>query len=265
MAQTRQRIDRVTIAGLALVMMPLTTMWHEFGGHAAACAALGGRIAEIGAFYVDCNSTDELRRMAVSCAGVAVNILLGLAAFAAWRRAKGDWPRLVLWLLLMDQAFVASGYFAFSGVIGVGDLATGVHGGLVGIAHPWIVRGVEAAAGIFCYSRMIRFGIRSLGDMLGDSPATAPDRRRICHSFYLTSGVAAVVVGLFNPLGLFILLASAAASTFGGLAGFISIGFDVPHGDNERPFAIDRRRWLVALGALVTIGFAAILGPSIRF
>ena len=37
-----------------MLLMPLLTMWHEIGGHAAACAVQGGHGATIGAFYVDC-------------------------------------------------------------------------------------------------------------------------------------------------------------------------------------------------------------------
>jgi hypothetical protein len=265
MSESRQSIDRLSVIGLALIMMPLMTMWHEIGGHAAACAAFGGRVVAIGAFYADCDGLSGLPRIVMSCAGVAVNALLAVVAYLLWRRANGDWARLVLWLLFLSQGFVASGYFAFSGIIGVGDLAPGADGGLGPVAYPLAVRIAEALFGIVIYSRLIRLGINSLGDMLGRSPATAPARRTLCHTFYLTCGVAAVVVGLFNPLGLFILLASAAASSFGGLAGFISIGFSVPHGDGQRGFVIERKSWIVGLGAVVTIGFAALLGPSMRF
>jgi len=265
MADSRASIDRPSVAGLALIMLPLMTMWHEIGGHAATCAALGGRIVAIGAFYVDCDGLSGFPRLAVSCAGVAVNIVLALVAYGLWRRARNDWARVVLWLLFLSQGFVASGYFAFSGLIGVGDLAPGEHGGLGIVPYPLALRVAETVLGAIVYSRLIRFGINSLGDMLGRSEATAPARRALCHTYYLTCGVAAVLVGLFNPLGLFILLASAAASSFGGLAGFISIGFNVPHGDGVRGFVIERKLWVLAVGFLVTLGFAAGLGPSVQF
>ena len=167
MTESRQSIDRLSVIGLALIMMPLMTMWHEIGGHAAACAAFGGRIVAIGAFYADCDGLDGLPAIVMSCAGVAVNALLAVVAYLLWRRATGDWARLVLWLLFLSQGFVASGYFAFSGIIGVGDLAPGAHGGLGPVAYPLAVRIAEALLGIVIYSRLIRLGINSLGDMLG--------------------------------------------------------------------------------------------------
>lgn len=265
MTESRQSIDRLTVIGLALLMMPLMTMWHEISGHAAACAAFGGKIAQIGAFYVDCDGLQGLPRIAMSCAGVAMNTVLAAIAYFLWRRASGDWARLVLWLLFLSQGFVASGYFAFSGIIGVGDLAPGAHGGLGPVSYPLAVRAAEALFGIVMYSQLIRLGVNSLGEMLGRSPATAPARRALSHTFYLTCGVTAVIVGLFNPLGLFILLASAAASSFGGLAGFISMGFSKPHGEGMREFVIGRNPLVLSAGVLVTIGFAALLGPSMRF
>src|SRR3569623_1239246 len=51
MADETQRIDLATIIGLGMQLKPVLTMWHEIGGHAAACAVLGGHVATIGAFY----------------------------------------------------------------------------------------------------------------------------------------------------------------------------------------------------------------------
>src|SRR3546814_7893949 len=58
---------------------------------------------------------------------------------------------------------------------------------------------------------------------------------------------------------------SAASSSCGGLAGFISIGFAVPKGATETGFAVGRRWPLFVAGLLATLAFALILGPSIRF
>src|SRR3546814_10048519 len=93
--------------------------------------------------------------------------------------------------------------------------------------------------------------------MLGDSPATKATRSTIAHGYCLVAGVAAVLTGLLNPVGLFILLMSAAASSFGGLAGFISIGFAVPKGATETGFAVGRRWPLFVAGLLATLAFAA--------
>ena len=265
MADETQRVDLVTIVGLGMLLMPVLTMWHEIGGHAAACAVQGGHVTTIGAFYVDCDGLTGAPRLLVSCAGVLVDSVLALVSFALWRRAQGDLARLTLWLVWVTKAFVAAGYFCFSGATGVGDLGPGVGGGIGPLPLPYLWRAAELAFGIFAYVLLVRAAIRSLTAMLGDSAATGPARRTIAHGYYATIGVAAVLVGLLNPVGIFITIMSAAASSFGGNAGMISIGFAVPHGATTKPFVIGRNWAIVLVGAVVLVGFALVLGPSEHF
>ncbi|CAN5921521.1 hypothetical protein BH11GEM2_BH11GEM2_15740 [soil metagenome] len=265
MADEPQRIDLGTIIGLGILLMPVLTMWHEIAGHATACAVQGGHVATIGAFYVDCEGLSGVARLLVSCAGVMVDSALAVVAFALWRRAQGDMARLTLWLIWVTKAFVAAGYFCFSGATGVGDLGPGADGGIGPLPMPSLWRIAELAVGITAYVLLVRTAIRTLTAMLGDAAATGPARRVIAHGYYAAIGVAAVLVGLLNPIGVFITIMSAAASSFGGNAGMISIGFAVPRGPTTRPFVI-RRSWaIIGLGVVVFVGFALVLGPSRHF
>jgi hypothetical protein len=45
----RPWIDRWTLVGLALLLLPLLTMAHELLGHAVACVATGHQPSELGA------------------------------------------------------------------------------------------------------------------------------------------------------------------------------------------------------------------------
>jgi hypothetical protein len=240
-------------------------MWHEIGGHAAACAVQGGHVSTIGAFYVECIVPPGLPTAIVACAGVVVNAALSLAAYAGWRRTRGDVARLVLWLVWVGEAFIAAGYFCFSGVTGFGDLGTGAGGELASLPWPGAWRVGETAVGVLAYVLLVRAAIGALNTMLGTGPATRPARRRIAHGFYLASGGGAVLVGLLNPVGLIITIMSAAASSFGGLAGFISIGFAARGRDAPRAFVIARSWAVIASGAVVLLAFALVLGPSLRF
>ncbi|MEO8336838.1 MAG: hypothetical protein ABI664_17780 [bacterium] len=265
MADEAQRIDLPTIIGLGILLMPVLTMWHEIGGHAATCAVQGGHVATIGAFYVDCEGLRGAPRLLVSCAGVMVDSLLAVVAFALWRGAEGNMARLVLWLTWVTKAFVAAGYFCFSGATGAGDLGPGVGGGIGPLPSPYLWRAVELAVGIAAYVLLVRAAIRTLTAMLGDAAATGRARRVIAHGYYATIGVSAVLVGLLNPIGIFITIMSAAASSFGGNAGMISIGFAVPRGPTTKPFVIGRSWAIIAVGVVVFVGFALILGPSRHF
>ena len=259
-----QRVDWLSVAGWGALLMPLLTMWHEIGGHAAACAVQGGRVATIGAFYVECQGLSGLPDAIVASAGVAINIVLAFAAHALWRRATNYLARLVLWLVWVSEAFVAAGYFCFSGITGVGDFGTGADGALSGLPMPLVWRVTETLVGIVAYIAIVRAGTGALTTMLGTGSATRPARRRIAHVYYLACGMGAVLVGLLNPVGLFVTIMSAAASSSGGLAGFISIGF-AARGDNApKAFTVARQWPVIVIGAIMLSGFALVLGPSVQ-
>jgi len=260
-----QRIDLLTIAGWGMLLGPLLTMWHEIGGHAAFCAAQGGHVATIGAYYVECTGLTGLPDLLVAAAGVVVNALLALVAFGLWRRARSDNARLAWWLVWVSEAFVAAGYFCFSGATGFGDLGTGPDGSFAALPYPLAIRVAELVTGIALYVLLVRAGIRSLHAMLGTGQETRPARRRIAHGYYATVGGAAILVGLLNPVGAVITIMSALASSFGGLAGFISIGFAPGAADDPRPFVIARSWPVILAGAAVLAAFALVLGPSLRF
>ncbi len=259
------RVDWLTVAGLGLVLMPLLTMWHEIGGHAAACVALHGKLATIGAFYVDCEGLTGWPRRLVAMAGVSVDTLLCVVAWTLWRSMRSDFGRLLLWLIATSKGFVAAGYFLFSGVSGLGDLGPGDAGGIGPLPMPIVWRIGLALIGGLAYWQLIGAAFRGLNAMLGNSPETGRARKAIAHSYYVAQELAAVAVGLFNPVGVFILLASAAASSFGGNAGLISLGFMVPRGSDTRAFVVSRSWLMVALGVAATAGFAVVLGPSVKF
>jgi hypothetical protein len=261
---TEQRVDWLTMAGWGAMLMPLLTMWHEIAGHAATCAALGGKVTTIGAFYVQCSGLSDLPNALVASAGVAANVALSLTAWGCWRSAQKDEVRLILWLVWVAEAFVAAGYLCFSGVTGVGDLGTGTLGKFLGFPWPLAWRLGETVIGIIAYVLLVRTGIRALDAMLGTGPRTRPARRRISHSFYIASGLSAVLVGLLNPVGLFVTIMSAAASSFGGLAGFISIGFAARGIDAPQRFVIPRNWVVVACGGSLLTAFAIVLGPSVH-
>jgi hypothetical protein len=262
---SQQRIDWLTMAGLGLLLMPLLTMWHEIGGHAAVCALQGGRVKTIGAFYVECDDVSGLGMFFVAVAGVFVNAVLAVTAYLLWRRSISDTARITLWLIWVSEAFVASGYFLFSGVTGYGDLGLGEGGALSGFGLTWPCQIIEIVIGIASYILLVRAAIRALNTMIGKGPATRRVRRLIAHVYYASAGAAAVLVGLLNPVGIVITVMSAAASSFGGLAGFISIGYAVGDEGEAVPIVLHRNLAIVSAGVAASIAFALILGPSLQF
>lgn len=110
----------------------------------------------------------------------------------------------------------------------------------MGALHNRQAASAELGLGILVDIWLVRAAIRALTQMLGTGPTTRTARRSIAQGFYLTCGAGTVLLGLLNPIGIVIAIISAAASSFGGLAGFISIGFAVPPGDAPRDFTIPR-------------------------
>lgn len=261
----QQRVDWLTVAWLGALLMPLLTMWHEIGGHAAACAVLGGRVSTIGAFYVECDGLLGAGNIIVACAGIFMNAVLSVAAYAVWLRTNGDMPKLALWFIWVSEAFVAAGYFLFSGVSGYGDPGIGKGGSLSTFGLTWPVQLVEIGVGVVSYILLVRTAIRALNAMVGGGPETRRARQLIAHVYYASVGIAALVVGLFNPVGIVITIMSAAASSFGGLAGFISIGYAVGAQGDAKPISLRRNLAVVAVGLIVLVAFGVILGPSLHF
>ncbi|MEO6042282.1 MAG: hypothetical protein ABIP41_10310 [Croceibacterium sp.] len=263
--ELQPRIDPVTVAGLALLVMPVLTMAHEIGGHAATCVALGHRVVQLGAFYIDCDAGGTLAGRLVAAAGPAIDVALALVGYQIWKRASGDLARLVWWYVWLSGGFTAAGYFAFSGLTGIGDLNPGEGGGIGLLPVPAAFRVLFLAGGALAYWRLVVLGLHTLAAMIGQGPLTKAARRTVGHLFYAVLCGSAVLASLPNPIGLFITLASAAAASFGGHAGLISIGFATHEQGSPRSFAV-RRSWpLLALGVAATAAFAAILGPTIRF
>lgn len=258
-------VDRVTVAGIALLLMPTLTMVHEIGGHAATCLATGGKLVDLGAFYVNCESDGSVARRLVAVSGMAMDALLGGLAFIVWRTfLQRDLPRLIGWYVWLSLSFSAAGYFLFSGVSGIGDLGPDAEGGIGPLAYPLAWRAAFTAFGLAAYIWLVKSGIRTLNRMIGQGLQTKKARRRIAHGFYVVLCVAAVAASLPNPVGLFVTLASATAASFGGKAGLISIGYATRVQGEPQSFEVDRSWLIFALGLIASAAFALVLGPTVR-
>lgn len=73
-----------------------------------------------------------------------------------------------------------------------------------------------------------------------------------------------MLFSFLNPVGIIIMIMSAAASSFGGLAGFISTGYGVGKDSEAKPVVLPRTLLIVSGGVAVLIAFALLLGPSIQ-
>lgn len=254
---------RLTIAGMALLVFVASALLHEGLGHGGACLALGGRPVSWGAFYFDCAAPNLVAERWIAAAGSTVNLAVALIALVMLRMERGASADLFWWLLATVNAFQWAGYFAFSGLAGIGDW--GSDGVLRGVDHALWWRLGEAVGGAGLYFGAGLLSARLLGSILGGTDERILLARRLSWTAYAVGGAMAVLIGLLNPVGIFIVLASAAASTLGGASGLMWLTGRMPR--NGRAPALDPmnpRPWLIA-GVLAAEVLAAGLGRSWRF
>lgn len=256
-------VDRWTLVGLALLLLPLLTMAHELLGHAVTCVATGHHLSELGAYYVECPGTQGWSSRVVAMAGTGVDVVLAILAYLIWRRTIRPLPRLAAWMVFAVKGMVAAGYWMFSGATNLGDWGPDAGGGLGPLPWPWLWRVVLFAVGLLAYIGVVRAAIRMLGVMLGGGDQAARVKRQIAMTVYVVGGVSALLVGLFNPHGLVITLTSAIAASFGGTAGLFNVAYSRRPDLPAQPFEIDRQPVVLVLGVLVTAAFAVVLGPTI--
>jgi hypothetical protein len=246
---------------MAVVVFLGSTLLHEFGGHGGACLATGGRLNAIGAFYIDCTSANAWAERIVSAAGSTANLAAAGLAAIVFGFATTAIVRLFWWLAFTINVLVWSGYFLFSGLSGIGDWSDG--GVLTSAPNIALWRSALAVGGALFYMAGAFISARMLSSIVGAGPDARRAARRIAWTAYFAGGIVSVLVGLLNPLGIFILLASAAASSFGGTSGLLWLTSFISRSGEARAVAIPRSWVWIAIGVLTTAAYAALLGPSI--
>lgn len=256
-------IDRWTLVGLSLLLLPLLTMAHELGGHALTCVALGQRPTELGAYYIECPGATGWAGRVVAMAGTGVDVLVAVLAFLAWRRVERPLPRLALWIVFVVKGMVAAGYWLFSGVSGFGDWGPGTGGGIGPLPAPWLWRVGLAVVGLVAYIGVVKLAIRTLDAMLGGGGQAARIRKQVALTVYIVGGVSALLVGLLNPHGIVITLLSAVAASFGGTAGLFNVAYRPVRAEPAAAFRVGQNPVLLFAGVVLTLAFAMVLGPTL--
>lgn len=263
METRRPSIDPLTAIGLILLLAPLLTMAHELAGHALTCVATGHLPTELGAYYIECPSAVGWDGRLVAMAGTGMDIIVALLAYLVWRHVRQPLARLAAWVVAVFKAMTAAGYWCFSGLLGIGDWAPGSNGGMGVMSHPLLWRAFLAVVGVSAYIAIVRWAMRSLDGMLGGGALAQAVRKRSVLLMYAVNGAVAIAVGLFNPVGFWITLVSAIASSFGGTAGLFNVAFREVQPGTAHAFHVRRSYTLLIAGILVTTAFAVILGPTV--
>jgi hypothetical protein len=263
--------ERWTLIAISALAYIIATGLHEHLGHSAACLLLGSKPLEVGAFYVDCNDAtlSSLSIRLVALAGPLVSLLTGVLSFSVLRRwaPQSSTAYYFVWLLGTIGFMSATGYLLFSGISGIGDFGTGPDGVFYQASPEWLWRAALTLCGIASYMGVIYLAVGLINPRIA---GLGRDRiraaRLLANTSYLTGAVVSIVIGLFNPHGLIIVATSAAASSLGATSGLLWMmqlldrNIEVPAPGLSFPRSW---RW-IALGAIVTVVYALVLGPTLH-
>ena len=270
-AQSKNPVDVLTLVVISASAYVLATALHELAGHGLACLLVHGQVLELGAFYVNCgyNGLSDLAIRGVAFAGPLVSLLIGILAFILLPTVLAGHPQLKLftWLLGTLGWMTFAGYLLFSGVSGLGDFGTSRDGLIYNASPVWLWQILETVVGLAAYYGVVIFSGHRMDQFIGGS---GPDRvhRAQCISMlaYFSGVVVSLLISLLNPVGIVIVLTSAAAASLGGTSGLLWMMqlLNRKREDATPPFQL-RRSWPWIIAGLVALAiYAGVFGPTLH-
>jgi hypothetical protein len=262
--------DTLTVIAISALAFMLSNVLHEGLGHGGTCLLVGGKPLSLTAVYFDHDPVglSEIQSRLIAAGGPIVNLITGIAGMIALRtmkRAPGP-GRYLLWLLATLGLFMATGYLLFSGVGGIGDLATVTKG----LQPAWMWRLLLAMSGAVLYMLSAVVAVAEFGRFAGPSGAALVARAsRIALISYVTGAVVICAAGILNPQGFIFVLISAASSTLGGASGLLWMmrmlrGPRVSRANSAELMLPRSWGWIVTAGVAL-LAYVVILGPGIKF
>ncbi len=257
--------DALTVGSIGVLAYILGNVLHEAVGHGGACLLAGARPVVLSSVHFECSVENRL----VMAGGTLVNFLAGAVFFALGRLTGRRHPRLkyFFWIAVTVNLFSATGYFLFSGIGGIGDWGEFIQG----LGSQWVWRIGLAAFGAASYMLAAWISLLELRPLIGSNK----EQRyrcavRLAWIPYFAGGILMCIAGALNPVGMILILVSAAASTFGGSSGLLwspSLlrGTLIPCGLPAEPMLIEKSWPLIAVTCAIAVAFVAVLGPSVRF
>lgn len=252
------------LGALGILAYAASMMTHEALGHGGYCLAVGGHNAMLTAWGERCNFPNG-QPFGIEAAGPGLQFSAGLLSWWVLRRLSMQASRLryFLWLYMVFDLLVASGYVAFSGVTDFGDAAVLITG-----LNPHVLwRGVLILIGATAYYLSMWIAAKELKRLVGMNDGSQPVFPLVFIP-YAAAGVFACCAGALNrtmPAGVAVGLA--AASSFGAGFGMLRLPA-MQRAMTSSPlqpgvFISWSAGW--ALGALVVIAaFLLVIGPGLE-
>jgi hypothetical protein len=261
-------VDWITVVAIAAIAISLNVAVHE-GIHALTCLVVGGQLQEYSALYVSCDSHTTLQGKIVDGSAPTFNIIAGVLLWIIVRNSRKQTSEtwFFLWLFMLMNWLYGAGYWMFSGIANVGDMATVINGW----EPTWLWRVLMTIVGSLLFMFFIWLALQEFGKMVGgDTDEQIRRANKLSLLSYATAFVVTLIAGFFSPLGLLSLPVTAGLfAVIGGLSpllwmmqwfrakSFIKL--------DKQSLEIHRKwQWLAAAGVVVFI-YVFVLGRTLYF
>ena len=240
---------------MAVIASALATFLHEGVGHGLTAWVRGDVPTALTSNHLSSLQPDRL----VQAAGTIVNLIAGVVALLAASRVNaGANARYFLWILGALNLLPGAGYFLFSGIFGFGDWNEVIRD----MPYHAALRVGMTLGGAVLYVAVVRWLAvtvrpfvpeRSMYNTVGRLP-------------YCVAGLFSCIAGVFDPLGVPLLLVSTIPAAFGGSSGLLWADSLMPAGPATGPTVFVRRdaAWWAA-AAVIGGAYIAVLGPGLTF
>jgi hypothetical protein len=265
--------DLWTLAAFGALASMISTVLHEGLGHGGVAWMSGAHRITLTSTYMEAGFDTRW----ILAAGTLANLMFGLLGLAALRgmRGAGVPLRLFVWAATALNLLMATGYFLFSGVGGIGDWAEWMKG--LSPIWEWRLGFTLLGAGSYFASAWLlaRELVKIVG--LGEARMAETRMRRMAETrmrrmlwiLYFVGGATECLAGVWNPLGWKLVLISAAAASLGGASGLLwipSIAASAACKAKDKAtaaVAIPRMPLLWAVTALLLAVYVWFLGPGV--
>jgi hypothetical protein len=253
--------DKLTLIAIAALACILQNILHEGLGHGVTAWLSGAHRVTMSTVALQ----SDLDTRLISANGTVANLLFGAIFWLVlYRRRRYPAPvRYFLVLAMAGNLFTGTGYFLFSGVFNFGDWADVIRG----LQPHWMWRVGLVVLGVASYFASMLVVAAGMKPFQG-GPESSRRLRILCWTPYFTDGILAGIGGLFNPLGLFYVIASALPSTLGANAGMLSLPGMMRSGRRSKTLPVEPLRrnvaW-IATSAVATLLFIFVLGRGITW
>lgn len=255
------RDDSLTVISVAALAYILQDILHEGLGHTLTAWLSGAHRMTLSTVALQ----SDIETGCISASGTLVNLLAAAILWLLLLNPDRYRPltRYFLILAMAGNLFTGTGYFFFSGITNFGDWAAVIRG----LQPHWMWQlGLVVAGVVSYYLAMLLVGDQLKAFRGGDN--SLKRLRDLSWLPYFTEGALAGLAGLFNPLGLFYVIASALPATLGANAGLLSLPFMIRgpgRKGQELVPSIGRSIPWIATAAVASLLFIVVLGRGVTW